>query len=73
MRTVVSGALSVGTHRLIWDGRDDLGREVATGLYLVQLSDRQRSVVQKITLLRLGEDVDSTQVFSYTLSNKKEQ
>ena len=52
VRTVVSGALSVGTHRLMWDGRDDLGREVATGLYLVQLSDRQRSVVQKITLLR---------------------
>ena len=51
VRTVASGALSVGTHRLIWDGRDDLGREVATGLYLVQLSDRQRSVVRKITLL----------------------
>jgi flagellar hook assembly protein FlgD len=27
----------MGHHRVVWDGRDDAGRGLATGTYLVQL------------------------------------
>ena len=52
VRTMTSGAMSVGSHRLIWDGRDDRGRNVSTGIYFIRLRGHQRSYVQKITLLR---------------------
>lgn len=38
VRTLASGPASQGTHSLVWDGRDDRGRAVATGLYMFQVS-----------------------------------
>ena len=52
VRTVTSGALSAGSYRLIWDGQDDRGRNVATGIYFVRLRGHERSYIQKIMLLR---------------------
>lgn len=34
VRTLVHGPLSAGTHTVTWDGRDDLGRSVSSGMYL---------------------------------------
>jgi hypothetical protein len=34
-RQLWSGALPAGPHRLAWDGRDDQGRRVASGIYFV--------------------------------------
>lgn len=34
---IVSGGLSSGTHRLFWDGRDEAGRGVASGIYFVRV------------------------------------
>ena len=52
VRTMTSGALSAGSYRLIWDGRDDRGRNVATGIYFVRLRGHERNYTQKIMLLR---------------------
>ena len=38
VRTLANGSASMGSHSLVWDGRDDRGRPVATGLYLFQVS-----------------------------------
>ena len=38
VRTLASGPASQGMHSMVWDGRDDRGRAVATGLYLFQVS-----------------------------------
>jgi hypothetical protein len=38
VRTLVSGDAYVGRHSVIWDGKDDAGRKVASGLYLYQLT-----------------------------------
>ena len=41
-----------GGHALRWDGRDDRGREVASGVYLYRLQADGREEVHKLLLLR---------------------
>ena len=37
VRRLAMGQQGMGHHRVVWDGRDDVGRGLATGMYLVQL------------------------------------
>lgn len=37
VRSLVRERLDAGAHRVIWDGRDDLGHEVASGIYFLRL------------------------------------
>ena len=37
VRRLVEGHRRLGHHRVVWDGRDGTGRELATGTYLVQM------------------------------------
>lgn len=37
VRTLVSGPVSSGEHSVVWDGRDDSGQPVASGVYLSRL------------------------------------
>jgi flagellar hook assembly protein FlgD len=37
VRRLMSGAHPAGDYRLLWDGRDDDGREVAAGVYLTRI------------------------------------
>jgi len=37
LRTLHQGPLSAGAHRLLWDGRDALGRSAASGIYWVRV------------------------------------
>jgi choice-of-anchor B domain-containing protein len=48
VRTIASGVFPVGRHAVRWDGRDDQGRNVASGAFVARLSD--------------GRDVRSTRV-----------
>ena len=41
-----------GTYRLIWNGTDDQGRQVATGNYFYQISLDARRLVKKMLLLK---------------------
>ena len=50
MRHLLSGPLAAGSQRLVWDGRDDAGRPVASGAYLVRLT---AGAEHEITALRL--------------------
>jgi len=36
IRRLASGPREAGEHRLSWDGRDEAGRSVASGVYLAQ-------------------------------------
>ena len=38
IRTLVNGRLPDGEHRVIWDGRDESGQQVSSGIYLYRLS-----------------------------------
>ena len=41
-----------GYHRLHWDGRDDAGRPVASGMYLYRLMTDEVVLTRKLVLLR---------------------
>ena len=46
------GPLQAGRHRLHWDGRDDAGRPLASGVYLYRLVSAESVLTRKLTLLR---------------------
>ena len=46
------GPLQAGFHRVHWDGRDDAGRVLASGVYLYRLVSADRVLTRKLTLLR---------------------
>ncbi|RMF07381.1 MAG: T9SS C-terminal target domain-containing protein [Candidatus Neomarinimicrobiota bacterium] len=52
VRTLVKQEEVAGRHRVQWDGRDEEGREVASGMYLVSMTTSSWSAVRKIMLLK---------------------
>ncbi len=52
VRTVHSGPLAAGAHAFIWDGLDDAGSPVRSGLYIATLTGAARSRSGKLTLIR---------------------
>ena len=49
---LVNGWYDIGRHEVVWRGRDHLGRPVASGMYFTVLSDGNKTVVQKMLLLK---------------------
>jgi len=49
--TLAQGNYGPGAHQLTWDGRDAMGRSVASGVYLCELAGSVR-LVRKLALLR---------------------
>lgn len=52
VRTLVSGTQSAGVHRVTWDGRDNGGNDVATGVYLYRISCEDFEDARKMVLIR---------------------
>lgn len=52
VRGLVQAELPAGVHRMVWDGRDERGGEVASGLYLISLRAEGRSLTRKFVLTR---------------------
>jgi hypothetical protein len=52
LRTLHTGQLEAGEYRLSWDGRDDHGRFVSSGLYLARLMSANAVQTQKLMLLK---------------------
>ena len=52
VRALFEGEQSPGSHSLVWDGMDDAGQNVASGVYLIQMIAGTLTASQKITLLR---------------------
>jgi hypothetical protein len=52
VRTLVEGWLPAGVHALSWDGRDEGGREVGSGVYLARLRAGGAEDLRKMMLLR---------------------
>jgi choice-of-anchor B domain-containing protein len=48
---LASRAFAAGEHRLAWNGADDAGRRVASGLYVCRLTAAGRSASQKVLIV----------------------
>ena len=52
VRALGHGPFDAGTHDLRWDGDDDTGAQVASGVYHVRLRHAAGTVTRKITLVQ---------------------
>ena len=52
VRTLLSHANMVGPCDIVWDGRDDNGRNVSTGVYFYRLKGRSFTEARKMTIIR---------------------
>jgi len=52
VRTLLADYRHAGEHSVVWDGRDDAGRAVASGVYVVRMVASGFVTARKVTLLR---------------------
>ncbi len=52
IRSLVNDSRPVGTYRVMWDGRDDYGNLVATGVYLYQLRGTNALITKKMMFIK---------------------
>lgn len=52
VRTLVSGTVSAGSHRIGWDGRDEEGALLPGGVYLYRLENGRDNLNRKVMMLR---------------------
>ena len=52
VKTLVNGRKSAGNHRVVWNGKNENGKSVGTGVYLYQLKLDNSSTIKKMLLLR---------------------
>lgn len=52
IKDLYSGVSPSGSHSLYWDGTDNLGNKVSSGIYFVKLSSENFSVTKKMALLK---------------------
>ncbi len=52
LRTLLDGPVGQGPTSVEWDGTDDAGRAVASGVYLYRLKTRTASLTRRLVLAR---------------------
>lgn len=53
VRTLIGGkTMPRGSHEILWDGRDDDGRLLASGVYVIRMDTEGRSLARRVTLLK---------------------
>jgi flagellar hook assembly protein FlgD len=52
IRELVSGAITAGNHSMQWDGRDDKGKIVSSGVYITRLRMGAMTASQSMLLLK---------------------
>ncbi len=52
IRTLFTGTKPAGSHNVEWDGRDEDGGDVASGVYFCRLAAGKRTITRKMVLLK---------------------
>ena len=52
VRTLAEGSKNAGTHTLQWNGLDDAGQNVSTGIYLYRLTSGSKSITKKMAFMK---------------------
>ncbi len=52
VRTLISGAQTAGSHSVLWDGRDDSGKPVSSGVYISRLKMGNKVAFGRMLLLK---------------------
>ena len=52
VKTLVSDEMNAGTYSVVWNGQDDAGREVASGVYLYRIIAGEFVAKRRLLLVR---------------------
>ena len=52
VRSLVNGSMPSGLHDVVWDGKDVHGRNVASGLYIINLMQGEYATSTRVTHIR---------------------
>ena len=52
IRTLSSGTYSPGFHSIVWDGTNDYGEQVATGMYFYSIQTNSSQATKKMLFLK---------------------
>jgi flagellar hook assembly protein FlgD len=52
IKTLYTEFLPAGTHTFRWDGTQDNGKEVASGIYIIYAKNNRQTVRQKAVIIR---------------------
>ena len=52
VRTLTNESRNAGTHTLKWNGRDEMGQNVSTGIYLYTLTSGSSSITKKMAFMK---------------------
>ena len=52
VKTLYSGLISKGVHSLVWEGKDNNGKQVGSGLYFYKLKTNDKEISKKMLLLK---------------------
>ena len=52
VRTLVDDVKTPGFYKMVWDGRNNLGENVASGVYLYKMISGDFSKIQKMTFIK---------------------
>jgi len=52
IKTLLDRRLEKGSHAVIWDGRNERGRRVASGVYFYRLEANEKTISRKMVLLK---------------------
>jgi len=52
VRTLVDSEFEPGSHRVVWDGRNDRGQQVTSGVYLYTLRSEAKTYTRKMVMVK---------------------
>ena len=52
VRTLVSEQMAVGAHKVVFNGMDNLGHRLSSGIYFYQLQTEEQSITKKMVLMK---------------------
>jgi hypothetical protein len=52
VKNLMSGSMNRGSYNLVWDGKDDAGNNVSSGVYFYRLSDGKSTQQRKMVLMK---------------------
>lgn len=52
VRTILSGKLTAGVHSAVWDGKDETGKTMSSGVYLARILSGKQSATGKMLLMK---------------------
>jgi flagellar hook assembly protein FlgD len=50
IRTLIDASYAGGIHQIMWDGKDESGKIVASGAYIYQLTSANQQLSRKLVL-----------------------